>query len=60
LKHSATEPQPKPFTAEDAGGAEKTKNWVVYCRENLRKRRRFLEIVIQKNRGYAEEGILGL
>jgi hypothetical protein len=28
--HSVAEPQPKPFTAE---GAEKTKDWVVYCSE---------------------------
>jgi hypothetical protein len=52
-EHSATQPQPKPFTAEDAerrGGAEKTKNWVVDCPENLRKKRRFLEIAVQRTK----------
>jgi hypothetical protein len=35
----------------NAGGTEKTKTWVVYCPENLRKKRRFLEKAVQRSQG---------
>jgi hypothetical protein len=41
--------------AEERGGHRENQNWVIYCPENLRKKRRFLEIAVQRDAGGAEK-----